>query len=37
MIEELEDLHYLNALASFLNFQMDCAKEEDILDEEQVN
>ena len=36
-IDELEDLHYLNALASLLSLLMDCAKEADILDEDQVN
>lgn len=36
-IDELEDLHYLDALASLLSLLMDCAKEAEILDEEQVN
>ena len=36
-IDELEDLHYLDALASLLNLLMDCAKEAEILDEEQIN
>ncbi len=36
-IDELEDLHYLDALVSLLNLLMDCAKEAEILDEEQVN
>ena len=36
-IDELEDLHYLAALASLLSLLMDCAKEAEILDEEQVN
>lgn len=36
-IDELEELHYLNALVSLLSFLMDCAKEAEILDEEQVN
>lgn len=31
------DLHYLDALASLLSLLMDCAKEAEILDEEQVN
>lgn len=33
----LEDLHYLNALASLLSLLMDCAKEAAILDVEQIN
>lgn len=36
-IDELEDLHYLDALVSLLSLLMDCAKEAEILDEEQVN
>ena len=36
-IDELEDLHYLDALASLLSLLMDCAKEAAILDEEQIN
>ena len=36
-IDELEDLLYLDALASLLILLMDCAKEAEILDEEQVN
>ena len=36
-IDELEDLHYLDALASLLSLLMDCAKEAEILDEEQIN
>ena len=36
-MDELEDLHYLDALASLLSLLMDCAKEAEILDEEQVN
>ena len=36
-MDELEDLHYLDALASLLNLLMDCAKEAEILDEEQIN
>ena len=36
-IDELEDLLYLDALASLLSLLMDCAKEAEILDEEQVN
>lgn len=36
-IDELEDLHYLDALASLLSLLMDCAKEAEILDGEQVN
>ena len=36
-IDELEDLHYLDALASLLNLLMDCAKEAEILDEKQIN
>ena len=36
-IDELEDLRYLDALASLLSLLMDCAKEAEILDEEQVN
>ncbi len=37
MIGGLEDLHYLDALASLLNFLMDCAKKAEILDEQQIN
>ncbi len=36
-IDELEDLHYLDALTSLLSLLMDCTKEAEILDEEQVN
>ena len=36
-IDELEDLHYLAALASLLSLLMDCAKAAEILAEEQVN
>ncbi|WP_353887990.1 transposase [uncultured Mitsuokella sp.] len=36
-MDELEDLHYLDALASLLSLLMDCAKEAEILDEEQIN
>ena len=36
-IDELEDLHYLDALASLPSLLMDCAKEAEILAEEQVN
>lgn len=36
-IDKLEDLHYLDALTSLLNLLMDCAKEAEILDEEQIN
>lgn len=36
-IDELEDLHYLDALASLLSLLMDCSKEAKILDEEQIN
>ena len=36
-IDELEDLHYLDALASLLSLMMDCAKEAEILDDEQIN
>ena len=36
-IDELEDLHYLDALASLLSLLMDYAKEAEILDEEQIN
>ncbi|WP_415942424.1 transposase [Mitsuokella multacida] len=36
-IDELEDLRYLDALALLLSLLMDCAKEAEILDEEQVN
>ena len=36
-IDELEYLHYLDALASLLSLLMDCAKEAEILDEKQVN
>lgn len=36
-IDELEDLLYLDVLASLLILLMDCAKEAEILDEEQVN
>ena len=36
-IGELEDLHYLDALASLLILLMDCAKKAEILDKEQVN
>ena len=36
-IDELENLHYLDALASLLNLLMDCAKEAEILDEKQIN
>ena len=36
-IDELEDLHYLDALASLLSLLMDCAKEAAILDEEQID
>ena len=36
-IDELEDLHYLDALASLLSLLMDCAKEAEIPDEDQVN
>lgn len=36
-IDELEDLHHLDALASLLNLLMDCAKEAEILDEKQIN
>ena len=36
-IDELEDLHYLDALVSLLSLLMDCAKEAEILDEDQVN
>ena len=31
------NLHYLDALASLLSLLMGCAKEAEILDEEQVN
>ena len=30
-INEMEDLHYLDALASLLSLLMDCAKEAEIL------
>ena len=33
----IDELDYLNALASLLSLLMDCAKEADILDEDQVN
>lgn len=36
-IDKLEDLHYLDPLASLLSLLMDCAKEAEILDEEMVN
>lgn len=36
-IDELEDLHYLDALASLLSLLMDYSKEAEILDEEQIN
>ena len=36
-IDELEDLHYLDALASLLSLLIDCAKETAILDEEQID
>lgn len=36
-IDELEDLRYLDALALLLNLLMDCAKEAEILDEQQLN
>ncbi|MCF2583982.1 transposase [Mitsuokella multacida] len=36
-IDELEDLHYLEALASLLSLLMDCATEAEILDEQQIN
>lgn len=36
-IDELEDLHYLDALAALLSLLMDCAKEAEILDEAQIN
>ena len=36
-IDELEDLRYLDALAALLSLLMDCAKEAEILDEEQIN
>ncbi|WP_233519536.1 transposase [Mitsuokella sp. AF21-1AC] len=36
-IDELEDLHYLDALAALLSLLMDCAQEAEILDEEQIN
>lgn len=36
-IDELEDLHYLNVLASLLSLLMECAKETEILDEEKAN
>lgn len=37
MSDELEGLHYLDALALLLSLLMDCAKEAEILDEKQVN
>lgn len=37
MIDELEDLHYLDTLGSLLSLLMGCAKGADILDEEQIN
>lgn len=36
-IDELEDLRYLDALATLLSLLMDCAKEAEILDDEQIN
>ena len=36
-IDELEDLRYLDALAALLSLLMDCAKEVEILDDEQIN
>lgn len=36
-IDELEDLQYLDALASLLCLLMDCAKEAEVLDERQIN
>jgi len=34
---KLEELHYLDALVSLMILLMDCAKEAEILDEEQIN
>ncbi len=36
-IDELKDLHHLNTLASLMSLLMDCAKEAEILGEEQIN
>ncbi len=36
-IDELEDLRYLDALTMLLKLLMDCAKDTEILDEEQLN
>ena len=36
-VDELEDLHYLKALSLLLSLLMDCAKDAEILDEEQIN
>lgn len=36
-IDELEELRYLDALAALLSLLMDCAKEAEILDDEQIN
>lgn len=36
-IDEMEDLHYPDALASLLSLLMDCTKEAEILDEQQIN
>ena len=37
VIDELEDLHYLDTLGSLLSLLMGCAKGAEILDEEQIN
>lgn len=36
-IDELDDLHYLDALAMLLKLLMYCARDTEILDEEQLN
>lgn len=36
-IDEREDLRYLDALAALLSLLMDCSKEAEILDDEQIN
>lgn len=36
-IDDLEDLRYLDALAMLLKLLIDCARDAEILDEEQLN